>query len=298
MTASSIRPMGERVYQMIPIDNIKVLNSRDREKGQFQENIRSIEEVGLRKPVVVNGRHFRRTNHYELVCGEGRFLAYKQLGRTEIPAEVVSCDRKTALLYSLVENIARVPPRTMWFAREVKRMHDEGWNLAKISKIVGKCETYVNDYIRLAEQGEERLIRGVERGLFPMTFALLVARSDNATIQHVLMDAFDKGIVTSGSLPTVRRIIEARVRNRKARDRERQPAGNYQGMYSVKQLKSDIARITKEKEAFVHEVSVKENRLIRLLQDLNALRQNDAFLAVLQTEQLEGMPQLKGTYTL
>ena len=298
MTASSIRPMGERVYQMIPIDNIKVLNSRDREKGQFQENMRSIKEVGLRKPVVVNGRHFRRTNHYELVCGEGRFLAYKQLGRTEIPAEVVSCDRKTALLYSLVENIARVPPRTMWFAREVKRMHDEGWNLPEISKVVGRCETYVNDYIRLAEQGEERLIRGVERGLFPMTFALLVARSDNATIQHVLMDAFDKGIVTSGSLPTVRRIIEARVRNRKARDRERQPAGNYQGMYSVKQLKSDIARITKEKEAFVHEVSVKENRLIRLLQDLNALRQNDAFLAVLQTEQLEGMPQLKGTYTL
>ncbi len=298
MKAAKIRLMTERKYELIPIDKIRVLNSRRRDRDQFQENIRSIQEVGLLKPVVVNGRHFRKTNHYELVCGEGRYLAYKHLGRTEIPAEVLSCNRKTALLYSLVENIARVPPRTMWFAREVKRMHDEGWNLPEISKVVGKCETYVNDYIRLAEQGEERLIRGVERGLFPMTFALHVARSDNATIQHVLMDAFDKGIVTTSNLPTVRRIIEARVRNHKARDRGKKGTDKFQGMYSVKQLKSDIGRITKEKEAFVHEVSVKENRLIRLLQDLNALRQNDDFMTVLKAERLECMPQLKGTYTL
>ena len=197
MEAYSIRSMEERVYEMVPVDQIKVLNSRDRDEEQFRDNVRSIDQVGLRKPVVVNAKRHKRTGHYELICGEGRYLAYKRLGKDKIPAEVISCDRKTALLYSLVENIARVPPGTMWFAREVKRMHDAGWKLEDICRVVGKCESYVRDSLRLAEQGEERLIRGVEQGLFPMTFALLVARSDSSNIQNVLMDAFDSGMVNS-----------------------------------------------------------------------------------------------------
>ncbi len=110
MKKSPVTPMAERQYRSIPIDKIVVLNSRNRDKQQFAENVRSIEQVGLRKPIVVNGRGFPKTGNYELVCGEGRFLAHKRLGKTEITAEVIDCDRKTALLYSLVENIARVPP--------------------------------------------------------------------------------------------------------------------------------------------------------------------------------------------
>jgi len=157
---TSIVPMKERQYRMIPVDKIVVLNSRNRDRQQFAENVRSINEVGLLKPIVVNGRNFDRTGTYELVCGEGRLLAYKRLEKPEIAAEVIDCDRKTALLYSLVENIARVPPGTMWFAREMKRMHDAGFTFAKIAPIVGKHQTYVSDFIKLVENGEDRLIDG------------------------------------------------------------------------------------------------------------------------------------------
>ena len=298
MEAYSIRSMEERVYEMVPVDQIKVLNSRDRDEEQFRENVRSIDQVGLRKPVVVNAKHHKRTGHYELICGEGRYLAYKRLGKDKIPAEVISCDRKTALLYSLVENIARVPPGTMWFAREVKRMHDAGWKLEDICRVVGKCESYVRDYLRLAEQGEERLIRGVEQGLFPMTFALLVARSDSSNIQNVLMDAFDSGMVNSSNLPSVRRIVDARASLGKDHGSNPNRSGKHPAPYSLKQLKSDIARITKEKEAFVHEVGVKENRLVALLQDLHALWENESFVALVREEGLEQWPELKGTYTV
>jgi ParB family chromosome partitioning protein len=88
-----------------------------------------------------------------------------------------------------------VPPGTMWFACEVKRLHDSGLTLMQISNITGKCETYIRDYIRLVEQGEERLIKGVEDGIFPISFAKHVAKSNSANIQNVLMDAYDKGIV-------------------------------------------------------------------------------------------------------
>ena len=137
MKPVKITPMAKRKYAKIPIDRVKVLNPRTRNRAQFRENVRSIEEVGLLKPVVVNGRNLKRTGWYELVCGQGRYLAYKALGHSHIPAEVISCSKKEALLYSLVENIARVPPGTMWFAYEVKRLRDAGWGFEQIAKIVG-----------------------------------------------------------------------------------------------------------------------------------------------------------------
>lgn len=293
-----IRMMEEREYEMIPIEKIKVLNSRNREEEQFKENVRSIKDVGLLKPIVVNRRHLKRTGFYELVCGEGRYIAYQRLGREEIPAEVISCDRKDALLYSLVENIARVPPGTMWFAREVKRLHDDGWSFEDIGRITGKSDCYIRDYVHLVERGEDRLIKGVERGLFNITFALHVATTDNSQIQHLLMDAFDKGIVNTANLPTVRRIIDARIGKKGGGKRNREHEDRHRNQYSLKQLKNDISRITREKEAFVREAGIKENRLVVMLQSLNILQADEEFVALLQEEDLSQRPALSGVYTV
>ena len=124
MKNTIIRKMEERKYETIPIDSIKVLNSRNRDRARFEENVRSIREIGLLRPIVVNKRYYEKSGYYELVCGEGRYLAHIELQKPEILAEVIDCSRKDAYLCSLVENIARVPPGTMWFAREVKRMYD------------------------------------------------------------------------------------------------------------------------------------------------------------------------------
>ena len=67
MSSKAIRSMSERKYQDIPIDKIKVLNSRNRDSEEFQQNIRSIRDVGLLKPIVVNGRYFKKTGNYDLV---------------------------------------------------------------------------------------------------------------------------------------------------------------------------------------------------------------------------------------
>ena len=101
MSTAQIVPMSARKHRQIPLDKIRVLNSRNRDRVQFLENIRSIDKVGLLKPIVVNERPFEKHGYYELVCGEGRFLAYTTLKKDRIQAELVNCDRKTALLYSL-----------------------------------------------------------------------------------------------------------------------------------------------------------------------------------------------------
>lgn len=294
MKDGQITLMAEREYRLIPIDTIVVLNSRNRNRQKFAENVRSIDEVGLRKPIVVNGRRFEQTGKYELICGEGRYLAHKELGKKEIPAEVLDCDRKTALLYSLVENIARVPPGTMWFAYEVKRMHDAGLNYTEISRYVGKTATYVSNYVQLVEQGENRLIEGVEQGLFSMSFAMQVAQSDDSTIQHVLMDAFDDGMVNSTSVRRVRKLLELRM----SRGKKVPKRGERSDGYTLRDLTREITQSTKEKEEFVRETQRKENRLLSLLFGISTLMEDPDGMQVLKNSELGMPPSLQGTYAI
>jgi len=294
MNATKIRPMSNRKYAMIPMDHIKILNSRTRDKAQFEKNVRSIKEVGLLKPVLVNERSFKSSHNYELICGEGRFLAYKALGKTEIPAEVVDFSKKDALLYSLIENIARVPPGTMWFAREIKRMYDSGCEMGEICNIVGKSKSYIADLIGLVKRGEDRLIKGVEKGLFSMSFASKVAVSKDSTVQNILMDAFDSGMVNCRNIPTVRKIIELRIKHGKGASMR----WNRSPEFNVSQLTADIRKKTKEKESYVHQAEVKENRLITILNGLNNLGEDEEFMALLNSVGLDDRPVLKGEYNV
>ena len=234
-----IRTMAQRDYRMIPADQIEVVNSRRREKKQFKENVRSIGEVGLYKPILVNKRNLAATGKYELICGEGRLLAHTELGRTHITAEVLDIDECQAHLMTLGENIARTPPQTIEYARVLKEMHDHGMGWQELSAITGKSQAYVQEYIRLIEQGEERLIKGVEDGVFPISFAVRVAQSTNRSIQHLLMDAFDGGIINCTNLSRVRKIIEDRLEKGKQLG-SRKP----RAPYTVERLKQDIGKIT------------------------------------------------------
>jgi ParB family transcriptional regulator, chromosome partitioning protein len=294
-----IQKMEDRKYAHIPINEIKVLNSRNRDRARFEENIRSIRDLGLLRPIVVNERYYEKSGFYELVCGEGRYLAHVELEKTEISAEIINCTRKEAYLYSLIENIARVPPGTMWFAKEVKRMCDSGISYTQISKITGKCEGYIRDYVHLVEQGEERLIKGVEDGIFPIIFAQKVARSDDSSIQGILMDAYDSGIVNSCNFPTVKKLINNRSKKGKLRHEGPSDAHAHHAKdYSVQQLKHDIVKITKEKEAFVNEAEVKENRLLSLLGGLRTIWEDEQAIDLIQAENIGQLPELKGMYNV
>jgi ParB family chromosome partitioning protein len=286
---ANIMPFSDRRYEEVPIDLIKVINSRDRDNDQFKMNVTSISELGLMKPIRVNDKFLEKTGFYELICGEGRFLAHRELGKSSVLAEVVTCSRKDAYLQSLVENIARTKPGTMDFAREIKRLRDEGWEYHKIAKIACKSVEYTRQYIKLIEQGEERLIHGVEQGVFPITFALQVAISDNSQLQHLLMDAFDQGIVTTANFAQARKLITQQAKSGKKR------SGSSKD-YTVDQLKQDIAEATKQKTNYVKQAEHKENRFLTLLSGINALWRDDSIRDLLVEEGLDKRPELMGDF--
>ena len=288
-----IRSMAQRDYRMIPVNQINVVNSRGREKTQFKENVRSIHEVGLYKPILVNKRNLGSTGLYDLICGEGRLLAHIELGKTHIAADVWDIDERRAHLMTLGENIARTPPQTIEFARALKEMRGYGMSWKELAAITGKSQEYLGSYVQLIEQGEERLVKGVEDGVFSVHFAMRVAQSNNRSIQHLLMDAFDSGIVNSTNLPRVRKIIEDRLEKGKTLGSKKADAP-----YTLERLKRDIRKITREKEAFVYEAGQRENRLMRILVALERLRQDETLLSLLKAAGLAEGPELKGDYAV
>jgi ParB family transcriptional regulator, chromosome partitioning protein len=292
MDTASILLMKDRRREMIPIDKIKVINSRNRDETQFALNVQSIDAIGQIKDIRVNDKFLAKENHYELICGEGRLIAQKRLGKAHIRAEVVTCTRKQAYLESLVENLARSRAGTMEFARELKNLHDEGWDYDRIAQVACRSLEYIRQYIRLVENGEERLIQGVEQGVFPISFAVLVAQSDESGIQNILMDGFDRGIVNCENFARARSIINARLDKRKQK-------GNHRGAngYSVTTLTSDIATATREKNSYVREVEGKESRLFLLIDGIGVLWQDPLLQELLRAEGLSQRPELVGTYT-
>ena len=285
---NNICPIAERRYEEVPIDQVKVINSRNRDKEQFNMNVESIESVGLMKPIRVNDKFLESTGVYELICGEGRLLAHQRIGKKRVMAEVVTCTRKEALLQSLIENIARTKPGSMDFARELKRLHDEGLDYKQIAKIACKSEEYIRSYIKLVEQGEERLIQGVESGTFPIGFALLVATTEDSQIQGVLMDAFAEGLVTTSNFAQARRIISARAKTSKKSAASRD--------YTVNQLQHDIAETTRVKTSYVREAKSKENRFMTLHAGVSTLFQDAKLVELLMKQKLDKRPALAGDF--
>ena len=56
------------------LQDIDVINPRQRDKERFEEIVESIGRVGLLKPILVTIRYFEGKGKYELLCGEGGLL--------------------------------------------------------------------------------------------------------------------------------------------------------------------------------------------------------------------------------
>ena len=145
------------MVQMIPIDQINVLNPRSRNKIVFQSIVSNISNLGLKRPITVA----RRTEPadgklYDLVCGQGRLEAFAALGQAEIPAIVKEASKEECFLMSLVENIARRQIRPLELLREISSLKSRGYSTTEIANKIDVHKSYVTGISHLLKDGEER----------------------------------------------------------------------------------------------------------------------------------------------
>jgi ParB family chromosome partitioning protein len=61
--------------ELIPIEQITVINPRVRNKKIFKEIVSNIADLGLKRPITVTRRDDVDGPRYALVCGQGRLEA-------------------------------------------------------------------------------------------------------------------------------------------------------------------------------------------------------------------------------
>lgn len=272
--------------QLVPIQKIRVINARSRNKAKFREIVENIATVGLKKPITVSRREGEEG--FDLVCGQGRLEAFIACGAKEIPAVVVDLGLEDRLLCSLVENLTRRMPTGVELARDLARLKERGHSLSAISSLTGVSETYALQLIRLVENGEDRLVAAVERGEIPITAAIEIATSDDASLQRSLQEAYDSGKLRGKSLVRIRKIIE----DRRSRGKDLGKSGSRKPKVpSTQDLVRTLRREIQKQELLVRKSRHCEQQLRFLLSALRDLMRNDHFVTLLRAEKLDALPK-------
>lgn len=136
-------------------------NPRQNVKGErFAEFKASIKEQGILEPLLVRPKG----DKFELIAGERRFTAAKELGMKTVPAIVRAVDDHTAREIMLLENLQRedLSPLEEAFAIS-ELLAGDGMKQEELAKKIGKSQPWIANRLRLNKAPPE-LKKFLEKG--------------------------------------------------------------------------------------------------------------------------------------
>ncbi len=276
---------------MIPIEQIRVLNPRHRDRRKFELIVQSIRNLGLKKPIQVSSRSKDEVDGpgYDLVCGQGRIEAYRALGHTDIPAIVIEVSKEERLLRSLVENIARRFPSPLDLMREIERLKSKGYSNVEISKKLDMSDTQVGGYLVLKKAGEERLLEAAITGKIRIGVAIDIAKANSIETQRELLKAYESKQLNQASIRVVKRLIEQRRFLGKSRGNC--GGGPRKNKTSVETLVNAYRRESQKQKLLIRKAKVCDAKLIFIITAFDKLLSDENFVTLLRAESLSTMPK-------
>jgi ParB family chromosome partitioning protein len=135
-TKQAVAVEGE--LRRIAVSRIRVVDGfnprRERDPKRFAELVATVRAEGVLEPVVVTPNE---DGGYDLVAGEGRFLAAVEAGCTEVPATIRSVDPETGgLELAMIENLVREELSPVDEAYGYRRLIDAGLTRKGVAKKV------------------------------------------------------------------------------------------------------------------------------------------------------------------
>jgi len=135
------------------IDLDLIIPNHHQPRQVFDESIledltKSIREKGVLQPITVrelNGGKF------EIIAGERRFRASKNIGLKKIPAYILDVRKDEDMLeMALIENIQREDLNVIEEAEGYKRLIDEfSYDQEQVAKFIGKSRSHITNSLRL-----------------------------------------------------------------------------------------------------------------------------------------------------
>lgn len=275
--------------RLIPVERIRVVNPRSRDKKKFERIVESIATVGLKKPItVMRGRPADDgAETFELVCGQGRLEAFMALGQTEIPALVRGMSKTDGLLASLIENIARRRVSTLDQVRLIHWMLEQGQGFAEIARKTGLGEQYVKDILGMLQKGEDRLLEAVLHGKIPVTIATRISGTSDEESQQLLMVAYESKEMNQKSLSAFKRIVD----QRRCFGRKYGPRSQRTHRTTAESLVRAYKHEAQRQRLMVKKAKLCEARLRSVSAALKKLVRDEDYVTLLRAEKMETMPK-------
>jgi len=171
----------------------------DREK--MEELKGSIKKHGIIQPVVVR----KMANGYEIVAGERRLKAAKEIGLKRVPAIIKSINNEKSLEIALVENIQREDLNPVEQANAFKRLIDEfKLTQQELAEATGKSRALVTNTIRLLKLSPE-IQKNISEGKISFGHAKLLLSIEDEEVQKAVCDRI---IVNDLSVRDTERLIK------------------------------------------------------------------------------------------
>src|SRR5690625_2725090 len=198
-------------YAEIPVSQIEpnpFQPRREFDSEQLQELSDSIRSEGLLQPIVVR----RVGNRYQLIAGERRWRACKNLQLKTIPARIIDANDASSASISLIENLQRAElnpvEESLGYASLIR---DFDLTQEEVAERVGKGRATVANALRLLQLNAE--IRGfLGKGMISVGHAKLLLGLEEEAEQTLLA----RKIIEEGlSVRSVERLIK-NLKNRKA----------------------------------------------------------------------------------
>lgn len=276
----------ETTIRLIPLEDIRVLNPRARNKQVFARLVENISALGLKRPITV-APTTSGTEPYEIICGQGRFEAYQALGELKIPCIVVAASEADRYLIGLVENLARRKHSNRDLLISIQLLSDRGYTSQQIAEKTCLDAGYIYGILVLLRQGEERLIAAVENGWLSIKLAMDIARSSDTELQQAMIDAYEGGVLRGDQLMRVRRLIDKRKTLGK---RYGQQAPSKERPTPQKLLHTYQVEVRRQK-VMIKKSDINEQRLLIIVTAMRKLLSDDYFRTLLRNEDIPDMPR-------
>ena len=142
----SSRSLGPRI-RMIPLSHIDPNPHQARsELGDIDELMESIKTKGVLEPILVRSKG----NRFELIAGERRFVASKNIGLKEIPCIEMDVEENEAMEIALVENLQRKDLDLFEEAAGLQSLIDlYGYNHQEVSEKIGKARSTITEILSI-----------------------------------------------------------------------------------------------------------------------------------------------------
>lgn len=189
--------LGKGLESIIPISNIKDRSyvmeidvdqltpnlyqpRQDFDQEKLDELKESIKAHGIIQPIIVR----ESPQGYEIVAGERRFKAARELGIKKIPVIIKQFNNLKTFEVSLVENLQRDDLNPIEQAFAFKRLVDEfSLTHQELAEITGKSRTFISNTIRLLNLDE--WVRGrVASGKISFGHAKVLLSLDDKQMQQ------------------------------------------------------------------------------------------------------------------